>query len=409
MNARLYDPILHTFLSPDALISDPNNPQNYNRYAYALNNPLMYADYDGNEPITIAMVVTAAIIGAIIGGVTYVGLSLYNGTAITWGGLAKSIIVGAVSGVASMSIGAVAQSVTTTIFGTSGTGFVNMALLAVTKGAMHGAAQGIIQGVSGGNAGQSFITAMATSIAGDAFGAIGGKVGELTDTEVGHSLFGAITGGVVSNMQGGNFWEGATIGLTVGLLNHASKPLSKAIDRWLNGNSTIVAGIYGAGGDEAGDNPKLQKIVEARGGTMFTSSLGGGDYDIIQYIKGGFDAGKRVIIYGYSRGATAAVRIANILGEMSVTITQMILFDPVGFYGGGNLVFKYPNVMKVINYYQRNSTDWGPSARYGKLPDNPFIGSPVNGNFQFPEINNVNYTGNGSVNHLNIIRYVTGK
>jgi RHS repeat-associated protein len=243
MNARLYDPILHTFLSPDANITDPNNPQNYNRYAYALNNPLMYADYDGNEPITVAMVVTAAIIGAIIGGVTYVGINLYNGTAITWGGLAKSIIVGAISGVASMSIGAVAQSATTLIFGTSGTGFVNMALLAVTKGAMHGAAQGIIQGVSGGNPGQSFLTAMATSIVGDIFGAdFNGKgeglgwAGSLRGSVVGHSLFGAVTGGVVSNMQGGNFWEGAAIGLTVGLLNHASKPLSKAIDGWLNGD-----------------------------------------------------------------------------------------------------------------------------------------------------------------------------
>ena len=62
---------------------------------------------------------------------------------------------------------------------------------------MHGAAQGFIQGMSGGNAGHSFITAMATSIAGDAFGAIGGKA----DTIVGHSLFGAVMGGAVSNMQ----------------------------------------------------------------------------------------------------------------------------------------------------------------------------------------------------------------
>lgn len=35
-------------------------------------------------------------------------------------------------------------------------------------------------------------------------------------------------------MQGGNFWEGAAIGLTIGLLNHAGKPLSKAIDKWIN-------------------------------------------------------------------------------------------------------------------------------------------------------------------------------
>ena len=75
MNARLYDPVLHTFLSPDANITDPSNPQNYNRYAYALNNPLLYVDYSGNDPITLAMVVTAAIIGGTIAGVTYVAIT----------------------------------------------------------------------------------------------------------------------------------------------------------------------------------------------------------------------------------------------------------------------------------------------------------------------------------------------
>lgn len=133
-----------------------------------------------------------------------------------------------------MGIGVVAQSITTSIFGTTAGTSLNWALLAVTKGAMHGAAQGFIQGVSGGNAGQSFITAMATSIVGDAFGAIDGAVGKLTNTIVGQSLFGAVAGGLTSHFQGGNFWEGATIGLTVGLLNHAGKKLYPAIDGLLN-------------------------------------------------------------------------------------------------------------------------------------------------------------------------------
>lgn len=223
MNARLYDPILHTFLSADALIADNSNPQNYNRYAYALNNPLMYADYDGNEVvITTAMVVTAAIIGGVIAGVSYVGINLYNGTAITWGGLTKSILVGAVSGVASMGIGQIAQSATTAIFGTVKGTIQNGILLALTKGVMHGVAQGFIQGVSGGNAGQSFITAMATSVAGDAFGLLGNDV---SHSVVGKALFGSVVGGITSNLQGGNFWEGATIGLTVSLLNHAGEKL----------------------------------------------------------------------------------------------------------------------------------------------------------------------------------------
>ncbi len=47
MNGRVYDPLLGRFLSPDNYIQSPDNPQNYNRYAYALNNPLKYTDPSG--------------------------------------------------------------------------------------------------------------------------------------------------------------------------------------------------------------------------------------------------------------------------------------------------------------------------------------------------------------------------
>ena len=46
-NARLYDPVLGRFLSPDPYVQAPDNTQNYNRYSYALNNPLAYTDPDG--------------------------------------------------------------------------------------------------------------------------------------------------------------------------------------------------------------------------------------------------------------------------------------------------------------------------------------------------------------------------
>ena len=47
MNARLYDPALGRFLSPDPYIQDPTNTQNFNRYSYVLNNPLKYTDPSG--------------------------------------------------------------------------------------------------------------------------------------------------------------------------------------------------------------------------------------------------------------------------------------------------------------------------------------------------------------------------
>jgi RHS repeat-associated protein len=47
MNARLYDSVLGRFLSPDPYVQAPDFSQNYNRYMYALNNPLKYTDESG--------------------------------------------------------------------------------------------------------------------------------------------------------------------------------------------------------------------------------------------------------------------------------------------------------------------------------------------------------------------------
>lgn len=65
--------------------------------------------------------------------------------------------------------------------------------------------------------------------------------------------------------------------------------------------------------------------------------------------------------------------------------------------------------MTVNNYYQRNPTD----LRYSIKADYPFIGSPVRAIFQWPKINQNDYTGqyykeNSLVSHLNIIRHIHG-
>jgi RHS repeat-associated protein len=46
--ARYYDPTIGRFISPDSIIQNPANPQTFNRYTYALNNPLRYIDPSGN-------------------------------------------------------------------------------------------------------------------------------------------------------------------------------------------------------------------------------------------------------------------------------------------------------------------------------------------------------------------------
>lgn len=47
MNGRVYDPVIGRFIQPDNYVQAPDVLQNYNRYAYCLNNPLKYTDPSG--------------------------------------------------------------------------------------------------------------------------------------------------------------------------------------------------------------------------------------------------------------------------------------------------------------------------------------------------------------------------
>lgn len=61
MNARLYDPEVGRFVSPDPYIQYVEDSQSYNRYAYARNNPLSITDPSGNFWFFVVAVATFAI------------------------------------------------------------------------------------------------------------------------------------------------------------------------------------------------------------------------------------------------------------------------------------------------------------------------------------------------------------
>ncbi len=97
MNARLYDPVLGRFLSPDPYVQAPLFSQNFNRYSYCYNNPLVFIDPEGENPL-IFFVIGGALIGS------YVGASIKGGSwnpakwegnwwqGAIWGGLAGAAI-----------------------------------------------------------------------------------------------------------------------------------------------------------------------------------------------------------------------------------------------------------------------------------------------------------------------------
>ena len=106
MNGRLYDPVIRRFLSPDNFVQDPYNTQNFDRYGYVYNNPLMYADPSGEIFIVIAVTVGAAII---VNGIN----NLIHGVPF-WYGMGKAATMAAVTAVVSFGVGTAVSSVSST-------------------------------------------------------------------------------------------------------------------------------------------------------------------------------------------------------------------------------------------------------------------------------------------------------
>jgi RHS repeat-associated protein/uncharacterized repeat protein (TIGR01451 family) len=69
-NARFYSPTLGRFIQPDSIIPDMTNSQAWNRYAYTLNNPVIYSDPSGHFPIPWPLVLPPFVVALILGGIT---------------------------------------------------------------------------------------------------------------------------------------------------------------------------------------------------------------------------------------------------------------------------------------------------------------------------------------------------
>lgn len=215
MNGRLYDPLLRSFLNADENIQDSNNTQNYNKYGYVMNNPLLYNDPSGEFFIVDDIIISAIIIGAIIGAGTYIIQAAITGN-WDWGGFIKSIFFGAISGAVTAGIGNI---FTTTVQGVQvATKFAETALGVISQAAAHGVAQGALSLMQGGKFEQALISGM--------LGSLGAKLwiseaGKFASSTFGMVTFGAIAGGIGSELTGGNFWQGVVIGGMVAGLNDA--------------------------------------------------------------------------------------------------------------------------------------------------------------------------------------------
>ena len=102
MNARLYDPALGRFFSPDPQVQSPFSTQGFNRYSYCGNNPVMYSDPDGEFAWMIPVIISTSI-GIYSGGVIanngeYNPFKWDYSSGKTWGYMGAGGIVGFASG-----------------------------------------------------------------------------------------------------------------------------------------------------------------------------------------------------------------------------------------------------------------------------------------------------------------------
>ncbi|MFH0343774.1 MAG: RHS repeat domain-containing protein [Chromatiales bacterium] len=68
--ARWYDPRIGRFLAIDPAGFDPQNPQSFNRYAYANNNPYRFVDPNGESPLDVGFLIVDTV---------KLGSALYSG------------------------------------------------------------------------------------------------------------------------------------------------------------------------------------------------------------------------------------------------------------------------------------------------------------------------------------------
>ena len=191
MNGRIYDPTLGRFLQADPHIQAPNNSQNYNRYAYVLNNPMSYTDPSGYffKKLFKGIKKYWRVIAAAVA--TYFTAGLASGWATGWAasmGLSSTVYAGGfaittLSTAGSIFVGAVSGAIAGAVGGAIATGSL--------KGALRGATSGAV------------------------FGAIGGYGIESTGGQVAAH---AVAGGILSDLQGGNFGHGFwTAGIMKGI------------------------------------------------------------------------------------------------------------------------------------------------------------------------------------------------
>jgi RHS repeat-associated protein len=369
MNGRVYDPLVAQFLSTDPYIQDGGNWQNYNRYAYCWNNPMMFTDPSG-EFIHL-------IIGGAIGGITNwiasgAKFDKKGAWAFNIGTLAGALGAGVGSGISSAlpaAAGAVGAS------GGFAAGFWGTS-------AATTAASGFVSGaLIGGGAGFSsgFVTGAGNAWAG------GASFGDGLWSGAQSGLIGGVSGAALGGVLGGidavgdkrNFWTGDNRGSGRGAfaLNNSNKPPTHCLTekgwepingierpqtdtKWVNAHTARVQRGNITGELSNGAFSRRDNYLVAKKNNEFTRSLVGrigsssvnfsGNIPEGTYVEVSFD-GSVVQVYQPAGGSLNTTGNLTIPASVNSITVKYVL--PNNYNPSGNINPWRTTITGVKQYY----------------------------------------------------------
>jgi RHS repeat-associated protein len=234
-NARLYDPALGMFISPDSIVQNPFDPQALNRYAYARNNPLKYIDPSGH-----VFVVDDLIVGAVIGAAIGAAIAGYQS-----GWDPKAMAIGAGIGAVAGYMGFAGNALATEAALAAGCGSTTTAIAGATVG---GAAAGATSGglsaaVYGGDVTKGILMGGGIgALAGFSFGAIDSAYSGRwsLDRVAAHTAL----GGGLSELSGDKFYNGALFALVTSMSAYTYNEAVGYDLTWESGGEAVEKGRY---------------------------------------------------------------------------------------------------------------------------------------------------------------------
>ncbi|MFN4329270.1 MAG: RHS repeat domain-containing protein [Limnobacter sp.] len=360
MNGRIYDASLGRFMSADPFVAQPNNLQNYNRYAYVNNNPLSYTDPSGYflkklfsgfsraifkalgpKVSSFVIAVASAKCGLLAPACAAAGE--YNNARAQGVSSKGALKAGASAGVALLGADLIA-----------GQYKVPAGTLPPPEAVFAHAAVSCVSATIGGNdCGSAAITGGFTKVVSPFIELYAGS--DSIGQRITGGIAAAIVGGTVSELTGGKFANGARSATYIYLYNQVSssqdqdrrssllekaKDRAKALFSELGVGAGVTAdgmvGVFGAGFDEG-------LALDVNGESIHTCS--------------------RCLLVGLGLGASAGGmgQVSSARAEINATNFSFALFSENTFLGGSRLSIAVKRAATSISF----DTPYGVSVSAG--------------------------------------------